>query len=269
MSGTCCARTDRYAGVAKGWATRAYRVYGPIARDLVAAVPQPLTGAIALDAGAGTGLVGDALAAAGARSVALDLSLDMLRWQRADRPLAVCGEVGRIPLRTGAVDAALAAFVLNHLRDPLSALRELTRATRRDGSVLAAVYANSSRSGVRDRVDEVAIAHGFRWPAWYLELKEVCAPQLGTTEAMVAAARRAGLADVRAEEYVADTGIDRAADLVDYRYSQAHCRSWIAGLSDQQRERLRAEAIAAIEPVMEAYRPRVVRLVARVPRRHR
>jgi SAM-dependent methyltransferase len=257
---------DRYAGAAEGWATAASRVYGPIARDLVAAVPQPLAGATVLDAGAGTGLVGDALAAAGARPVALDLSLDMLRWRRAERPLAVQGEVNRIPLRTGAVDAALAAFVLNHLRDPGPALRELARATRPGGSVLATVYANSSRSAVRDRVDEVAVAHGFRWPRWYLELKEVFAPQLGTAEAMAAAARQAGLTDVRAEEYAADTGLDRAADLVDYRYSQAHCRSWLAQLSDQQLERLRAAAIAAVEPVMEPYRPRVVRLVARTPR---
>jgi SAM-dependent methyltransferase len=253
---------DRYAGAAQGWATAASRVYGPIARDLVAAVPQPLAGATVLDAGAGTGLVGDALAAAGARPVALDLSPDMLRWRRAERLLAVRGEVSRIPLRTAAVDAALAAFVLNHLRDPLPALRELNRVTRPGGPVLATVYANSSRSAVRDRVDDVAIAHGFRWPDWYLELKEVCAPQLGTVDAMAAAARRAGLTGVRAEEYTADTGIDSAADLVDYRYSQAHCRSWLAGLSEEQRERLRAETIAAIEPVMEPYRPRVVRLVA-------
>jgi ubiquinone/menaquinone biosynthesis C-methylase UbiE len=260
------ARTvDRYLGVAGGWAARASRVYGPIARDLVAAVPQPLAGATALDAGAGTGLVGDALAAAGAHPVALDLSLDMLRWRRTERPLAVCGEVGRIPLRTGAVDAALAAFVLNHLRDQGSALRELTRVTRRGGHMLATVFANSSRSAIRDRVDEVAVAHGFRFPDWFVEMQEVFAPRLGTVESMVAAAERAGLTDVDAEEYAADLGLDRAADLVDYRYSQAHCRGWISRLSDQQRERLRAEAIAAIEPVMEPYRPRVIRLVASVP----
>jgi hypothetical protein len=54
--------------------------------------------------------------------VAADLSLDVLRWQRGRRPPAFAAEVGRIPLRTHAVAAALAAIVLNHLPDPAPAL---------------------------------------------------------------------------------------------------------------------------------------------------
>jgi hypothetical protein len=67
-------------------------------------------------------------------------------------------------------------------------------------------------------------------------------------------------------------------DLVDYRFSQAlclptppappayrpPCREWLVGLSPEQRARLRTAAVAAIEPIMEPYRPRVVRLVAAV-----
>ena len=256
---------DRYAGTAAGWANSAARVYGPIAGDLVAAVPHPLAGATVLDAGAGTGLVSAALRAAGARPVAVDLSLDMLRWRQARRPPAVAADLGKLPLRTHAVDAALAAFVLNHLSDPGPALRELGRVTRPGGGVLATVYANSSRSVVRDRIDEVAIAHGFRWPEWYRQLKDVAAPLLGTADAMVGAASAAGLAAVRAEEYVADVGLDRADHFVDYRFGQAHCREWLAGLSLRDRKQLRTAAIAAIEPIMEPYRPRVVRLVAAAP----
>lgn len=257
--------TDRYAGTAGGWARSAARVYRPIARELVAAVPHPIGGATVLDAGAGTGLVSEALRAAGARPVAADLSLHMLRWQRGRRPPAVAADVGRLPVRTHAVDAALAAFVLNHLPDPGPALHELGRVTRPGGAVLATVYATSSRSAVRDRVDEVAIAHGFGWPQWYLDLKEVAAPRLGTADAMAAAARAAGLVAVRAEEYVADVELDRADHLVDYRFGQAHCREWLAGLSRPAREELRSAAIAAISPIMEPYRPRVVRLVAAAP----
>lgn len=256
---------DHYAGTAGGWARSAARVYGPIADDLVAAVPHPVAGATILDAGAGTGLVSEALRAAGAHPVATDLSLDMLRWQRGRRPPAVAADVGRLPLRTHAVDAALAAFVLNHLPDPGPALRELSRVTRPGGAVLATVFANSSRSAVRDRVDEVAIAHGFRWPAWYRGLKEVSAPQLGTAGAMAAAARAAGLAAVRADEYVADVGLDRAHHLVDYRFGQAQYHAWIAGLGRRAHQEVRAAAIAAIAPIMESYRPRVVRLVAAAP----
>ena len=97
--------------------------------------------------------------------------------------------------------------------------------------MLATVYAASSGSPARDRVDETALTHGFRWPQWYVEVKRVAAPQLETPERMAAAARAAGLVDVDAHEYVADVGIDRAEDLVAYRFGQAHCRTWLDGLT--------------------------------------
>ena len=70
---------DPYAGVAATWDTDAARVYRPIAADLVAAAPHPLAGRVVLDAGAGTGLAGRELVRAGARVVAVDASVDMLR----------------------------------------------------------------------------------------------------------------------------------------------------------------------------------------------
>jgi SAM-dependent methyltransferase len=255
--------TDHYAGVAHSWDAHASRVYGPIAAQLVAAAPHPLDGRTVLDAGAGTGLVSHELVAAGSRVVAVDLSLDMLRWQRTSRPPSAVADLSRLPLRTDTVDDAVAAFVLNHLPDPLPALRELARVTRPGGAVLATVPATSSRSAARDRIDDVAIAHGFRWPPWYLEIKQVAAPRLGTTDAMAEAARQAGLTEVDVVEYAADLGLDRAEDLVDYRLGQAHCRAWLDTLSDAARTALRADAIRAVGPVMQPYRPRIIRLVAR------
>jgi SAM-dependent methyltransferase len=254
--------TDHYAGTAEGWARSAALVYRPLAQDLVAAAPHPLDGRLVLDLGAGTGLVSSALVAVGARPIGLDLSLDMLRWRRHERPSAAVARAERIPLRTDAVDDSAAAFVLNHLPVPVLALRELGRVTRPGGAVLATVYANSGVSPSRDRVDEVAVAHGFRWPDWYRTLKEVWAPQLGTEQAMADAADAAGLTAVRVVEYAADVGLDSAEDLVDYRYHQAHCREWISNLSRDRRDRLRADAIAAVTPIMEPYRPQVILLVA-------
>ena len=49
---------------------------------------------------------------------------------------------------------------------------------------------------------------------------------------------------------------------MDYRLGQAHCRAWLDGLSATARARVRADAVRAVAPVMEPYRPRVVRLVA-------
>ncbi len=256
---------DPYEGVAATWDRHAARVYGPIAADLVAAAPHPLAGRTVVDAGAGTGLISRELMRCGARVVAIDVSLDMLSWRRTERPPCAVGDLSALPLRTAAVDDVVAAFVLNHLNEPVAALRELARITRSGGSVLATVYAATSSSAARDRIDEVAVGHGFRWPDWYLELRCRAAPQLESSPRMAAAARSAGLVDVDAREYAADVGVDRPEELVDYRFGQAHCRRWLESLTPRQRARVRADAIAAAAPIMEPYRPGVVRLVARVP----
>ena len=84
--GAGMAVTDHSAGTAPTWAAHASRVYGPLAAELLAAAPHPVRGRRVLDAGAGTGLVSDVLRAAGARPVAVDLSLSMLRWRAAKTP---------------------------------------------------------------------------------------------------------------------------------------------------------------------------------------
>ena len=68
-------------------------------------------------------------------------------------------------------------------------------------------------------------------------------------------------ADRRANLDVAD----RAGVFVDYRFQQAHCSEWISQLPADRRSALWAAAIAAIEPIMEPYRPRIVRLLALAP----
>lgn len=258
-------RTDCYAGAAAGWAAGAARVYGPLAVALVRTAPHPLRGRAVLDAGAGTGLASTALMAAGARVVALDLSPDMLRWQRAARPPAVVGDLTRLPLRSGAVDDAVAAFVLNHLLDPASALRELRRVVRPRGAVLASVYATNSRSTVRDLVDEAAMAHGYVPPAWYREIKDVMVPRVGSVAAVRGAASAAGLDDAEVCERAVDVGIRTADQLVDYRFGQAQFASWLAGLGPAERASVRGAAIARVTPVMEPFRPTVLFLAARVP----
>ncbi|MFD2093118.1 class I SAM-dependent methyltransferase [Blastococcus deserti] len=128
--------TDCYAGARGGLGDRGRA--GVRAGELVRRAPHPLAGRTVLDAGAGTGLGSAALAAAGARVVALDLSADMLSWQLGARPPAVVGDVTRLPLRDDAVDDVLAAFVLNHLVDPHAGLAELRRVTRPGGALLRA-----------------------------------------------------------------------------------------------------------------------------------
>jgi ubiquinone/menaquinone biosynthesis C-methylase UbiE len=253
---------DPYAGAAHGWATGAHRVYQPLAAELVGRSPHALRGRLVLDVGAGTGLGSGELVAAGARPVAVDRSPDMLAWQRSSRPPAVVGDVTRLPLRDGAVDDVLAAFVLNHLEDPAAGLAELARVIRPGGVLLASVYSNASHSDVRDQVDAAAIAHGFAFPAWYLAMKASVTPLLGSAAALARAAGAAGWTVRDIVERPVDVGVWSAADLVDYRFGQAAYARWLAGLVPTERHAVRHAAIAAVTPVMKPYRPIVVLLTA-------
>lgn len=256
---------DPYAGAAASWATGAALVYRPIAEELVGRAPHALGDRTVLDVGAGTGVACDALEACGASPVAADLSLDMLFWNARRRPPAVACDTLALPLTDAAVDDVVAAFVLNHVEEPVRALTELRRVTRRGGAILATVYANSSRSEARERIDDVARAHGWVAPGWYTHLKAAVTPLLGTSKSMREAAAAAGLTDVMTEEDAVDVGVTEAGQLVDYRLGQAHVSTWYARLGEEERRRVREAAIAAAEPVMEPYRPTVVFLVASVP----
>ena len=253
---------DRYARAGRGWASGAMRVYGPIAEELVGMCAQPLEGRLVLDAGAGTGAAGIVLSRRGARPVAMDLSLDMLAENSAGGSLRAAADVRALPLRDGAVDASVAAFVLNHLVAPGAGLVELARVTRRGGDVLATVYSNASGSAVRDLVDEVAREAGWPVPDWYVELKATAVPLLGSAAAMEAAARSAGLREVAVDERPVDVGLTEPEDLVDYRFGQAQFAAWLEEIGPVWSARARWRAVEAVRPVMEPYRPVVVFLRA-------
>lgn len=256
--------TDHYAGAAQGWAEGATIVYAPIADELLATSPHPLAGRTVLDAGAGTGVASTALAGLGARPVALDLSFDMLAWDSATRPAAVVADVTQLPLRDDAVDDTVAAFVFNHLTDPDAALAEARRVTKAGGALLACVYANASRSEVRDAVDAAARAEGWTVPAWYLAIKQDATPLLGTAADMARAAERAGLTDVTVDERAVDVGVTRPEQLVDYRLGQAHFAVWLASLDPARARDIRDRIVETIRPVMAPYLPIVVFLAARI-----
>jgi SAM-dependent methyltransferase len=256
---------DHYDGAATGWAQGATLVYAPIAEVLVARTPVALRGGRVLDVGAGTGVCEAPLRAAGAALiVGVDLSRDMLAWNRADRPPAAVADVMRLPMRDGSFQAAVASFVLNHLTNPVGGLVELARAVRPGGGLLASVYANTSRSPSRDAVDDVARAHGWSPPDWYLELKETATPLLGSIGSMTRAAVAAGLVDVKVDEVDVDVGVTDPGMLVDYRFGQAQFAEWVATFGPRAQAEVRAAAVDAVGRAMEPYRPRVVFLDARV-----
>jgi len=204
------------------------------------------------------------LRSAGAATIVeVDLSPEMLVWNRADRPPAIVADVMLLPFPNGSFGAAVASFVLNHLTDPVGGLAEIARVVQLGGALVASVYANSSHSESRDAVDTIARAHGWSPPEWYVNLKANAAPLLGTVDQMKAAATAAGLAHIHVDEVQVDVGIEEPGMLVDYRFGQAQFAEWRARLSPHTRAGVRSEAIATIADVMEPYRPRVVFLSAR------
>jgi len=238
-------------------------VYRPIATELVARSPHPLTGRTVLDAGAGTGAASTALASVGAHPVATDFSWDMLAWEAEDRPPCAVADVRALPVATAAVDDTVAAFVLNHLLDPAAGFAELVRVTRPGGAVLVSVFSNASQSDVRDRVDELAMEEGWQVPDWYQEMRNKAAPLLGSAADMEAAARTAGLVDVAVDEQAVDVGVTEPEQLVAYRFGQAQFAPWLDRIGPERAGEFRRRTVEAIRPIMEPYCPIVVFLAAR------
>jgi ubiquinone/menaquinone biosynthesis C-methylase UbiE len=252
-----------YDRAADGWGEGAAKVYAPLARALVAASPVGLAGRLVLDVGAGTGVATEALRAAGARPLAFDLSHGMLAWRRTARPPAAVCDALALPVRTGAAGGAVAAFLLNHLEEPVAALAELGRVTAPGGPVLASVYSNAEQTEVKEAVDTVVAAWGWTPPDWYVAVKQRTAPRLGTPEAMAAAAAMAGLAGVTAAERQVDVGLRTPEELVAYRLGQAHVASFLTALPPPERRRLHTAAVAAVAAAAPApLRPAVILLAA-------
>jgi len=253
---------DHYARSGPRWGLGAELAYRPIAAALVATSPHPLTGRIVLDAGAGTGAATPALSRRRARIVAMDLSHAMLAWHAATRPPCAVADIRTLPLPACAVDDCVAAFVLNHLTDPEAGLAELARVTRPGGAVLATVFGNDSHSDARDRIDAAAEAAGWQVPTWYRELKSVAAPLLGTARGMAAAARGAGLAEVRTQERHVDVGVTEARQLVRYRLGHPAFAAWLDAIGPRATTAFAEVAKRAVGDPMEPYRPSVVFLRA-------
>jgi ArsR family transcriptional regulator len=107
-----------------------------------------------VDVGTGTGFVAAGIAPRVGRVIGIDNAPAMLEVaQKNLRTLGVpnvdllVGEVRRLPLEDGSVDAAFANMVLHHAEDPEAMLREMARVVRPGGTVAI--------------TDEVA--HPFAW----------------------------------------------------------------------------------------------------------
>ncbi len=98
-------------------------------------------GALVLDAGCGSGGTFKALRDAW-QVIGADISPVAIEFCRArGMDLSVVGDITALPLRSGAVDAALSCDVFEHLDDDLAASRSLFDATRPGGVLVTTVPA--------------------------------------------------------------------------------------------------------------------------------
>lgn len=95
-----------------------------------------------LDAGTGTGTVAGLGCARGARVTGVDAEPSMIDMARQRVPGAEFrqAQLPRLPFADANFDAAVANFVVNHVGDPLAAVRELGRVVRRGGRVAVTIW---------------------------------------------------------------------------------------------------------------------------------
>ena len=250
-----------YERAATAWADGAELVYGPLADALLARAPD-LAGQLVLDVGAGTGAVSRRLVAGGADAIAVDASWSMVAHQASTRPPAVVGDISRLPLADGAVDGAAAAFVLNHLADPVAALVDMRRVVRPGGFIVASVFSTADPPPAKGAIDGALATAGWDPPEWYRFVKTV-GDQLGSADAMRAAAQAADLAHIDVFEGRVPTGLTDPHDIVRYRLSQPQSALFLAELSEAARRRVVEECVAAVSELGEPFEPGVVLLAAR------
>lgn len=233
-----------YDAAGTAWAQGPSTLYGELARPLLE-VAGEVAGLQALDVGTGSGVVADALRAAGARVLACDGALGMLRQRAAIRPPAAVADVTALPFRDGCFDLVTAGFVFNHLPDPVVALGEAGRVLRPGGRVAATLFAGEAAAEVKRALDEAASRHGYVPPAWYAGVRET-ALNLKDPGAAAAAAEAAGL--VHADAHVVMVRVALTAEQVlEWRWGMAHLACFVAALHPERRLSLDADAKRALE----------------------
>jgi SAM-dependent methyltransferase len=213
------------------------RLFGALAEALLVRGPG-WRGLLVLDVGAGTGTATRRLAAAGATAVPMDAAVGMLAVARGRcgcRPVA--GDATALPVRSGAVDAVVMGFLLNHLPHPEIALAEAGRVVRPGGWVLASTWARENDHPVKHVVEAALTARGWTPPQWYAELKQQSALLTDTAAGLAAAARHARLEAIDAARV--DVGVPLApAELVGWRLGMPHNAPFVAALPTRERREL-------------------------------
>jgi ubiquinone/menaquinone biosynthesis methyltransferase len=121
----------------------------------------PKSGECALDIACGTGDLAVGLASAGARVVALDLTLPMMQLatRRASLSPLTCvgGDICALPLSDAAFDIVTGGYALRNVPDLDGALREIARVLRRGGRFVSLDF---------DKPSSRALCHAYLAYLW-------------------------------------------------------------------------------------------------------
>jgi SAM-dependent methyltransferase len=197
-----------------------------------------------LDLGSGTGEGSRAALAAGARVVATDLAVDMLRVDQNQRPPATVGDAVALPFRDDFFDVVLAPFSLNHLDDPARGVREAGRIGR---LLLASTYAADDDHPAKAAVEAALGEVGWERPAWYSGIK-VAMAAWGTVADATAAVERGGLQPVRVERREVAFNDLGPSDMVAWRLGLAQCAPFVATLDHDAQKHVTARALDLLGP---------------------
>ena len=214
---------DAYSSSSVRWQAGPGRIYDRLAEELVGTVDlEPAS--TWLDLGAGTGAASRAASARGADVVAVDVAFGMVRTPNAGWRSAVAADALALPFCDRSFDVVVAAFSLNHVSDPESALREVRRVLRRGGRLAASVYSSDDSHPVKAAVNTAALESGWVEPPWYRDLAASAMPLLATPERGYAALRAAGLRGAARIVRVAFPQLE-PDDLIDWRLGLAQYAS--------------------------------------------
>lgn len=132
---------EYFARVAGQWDELRAGFFSTAVRDKALALARVEPGLVAVDLGAGTGFVTEALLDAGLSVFAVDESPEMLarltaKFGANPRLAVLPGTAARLPLPSGSADFVFANMFLHHADDPAGAVAEMARVLRPSGRLV-------------------------------------------------------------------------------------------------------------------------------------
>ena len=189
---------DEFRRQARGRQAAAYLdFFAPVTELFLPALAERLGSGpgVALDLACGDGRLATRLRSTGWSVVALDRSMEMVWAARAaGLPSPVAGDACALPLRTGAVDAVGAAFVLPHLPQLPVALAEIRRVLAPGGPVALTGWTDPATSPLTGLLTQLLLGRADADTLAGLRAAE----DRSDAEPVLAALRAAGFTEQRA-----------------------------------------------------------------------